>query len=400
MSLLSAQQLLNRHKQQGFTLIELLVASSLSLIIILAMGGAYLKTQQLNVANVRKVTSQQEARTTLNMVAYSIRNAGSYGCYSYNDADINNRLSVDDKIKNSLLSPVTKSFFLGDANKSYNNVRMLTKAQLIEKFGEETMKAKFSDIGDAAFAVQGAYSNNYDPVSSSYASWKSTDQSIKADIQRHAWVVVSDCQKAVVMPQEGAADGKTGTNKGSFVNCANNANNAVCFNMGTTTVRTYNEYVYFVGTQIATGRTGLFRLELMTEKADVAAFDLDKPDFLIDAGTGTVAMTVEADYLAPTKPDEMATACEAKIEDVVISDEKGTQGKKENQGEKETQVVQKTKLQTLKPTASISKTLTTPVSFKTTITITNEAGKETKFPIVTTVRGANICANEPNISKL
>ena len=66
--------------QKGFTLIEFMVAAILGLIVLLAIGGAYVSTQKVNEVATSRVTRQQELRMANNLLIRDARMAGSFGC--------------------------------------------------------------------------------------------------------------------------------------------------------------------------------------------------------------------------------------------------------------------------------------------------------------------------------
>ncbi|WP_058357892.1 PilW family protein [Vitreoscilla massiliensis] len=67
-------------RQTGFTLIEFIVAAILGLIVLLAIGGAYVATQRVNETATARVNRQQELRLAGNMLIRDARNAGTFGC--------------------------------------------------------------------------------------------------------------------------------------------------------------------------------------------------------------------------------------------------------------------------------------------------------------------------------
>lgn len=72
----------NRAKHAGFTLIEFLVASALSLIVIVAAGGTYFMTRQLNANAQKRLDVQQNLRNAASLITRDARNAGAFGCFS------------------------------------------------------------------------------------------------------------------------------------------------------------------------------------------------------------------------------------------------------------------------------------------------------------------------------
>lgn len=83
-----------RRAQSGFTLIEFVVASALGLMIILAIGGAYVATQRVNETASMRVERQQELRLASSLLVRDARMAGSFGCASL-PALTSEGLSVD-----------------------------------------------------------------------------------------------------------------------------------------------------------------------------------------------------------------------------------------------------------------------------------------------------------------
>ena len=76
----STASILNVNKQHGFTLIEFMVAAILGLIVLLAIGGAYVSTQRVNEVATSRVARQQELRMANNFLIRDARMAGSFGC--------------------------------------------------------------------------------------------------------------------------------------------------------------------------------------------------------------------------------------------------------------------------------------------------------------------------------
>ena len=77
---LPTNRMMNVNKQHGFTLIEFMVAAILGLIVLLAIGGAYVSTQRVNEVATSRVARQQELRMANNFLIRDARMAGSFGC--------------------------------------------------------------------------------------------------------------------------------------------------------------------------------------------------------------------------------------------------------------------------------------------------------------------------------
>lgn len=69
-------------RTQGFTLIEFLVASSLGIIVLLAIGTTYTITNSMKRTSESRLSVQQDLRTAAEMIIRDARMAGSFGCFN------------------------------------------------------------------------------------------------------------------------------------------------------------------------------------------------------------------------------------------------------------------------------------------------------------------------------
>lgn len=67
---------------KGFTLIEFLVASSLGIIVLLAIGTTYSITNQMKRTSESRLSAQQDLRSAAEMIIRDARMAGSFGCFN------------------------------------------------------------------------------------------------------------------------------------------------------------------------------------------------------------------------------------------------------------------------------------------------------------------------------
>ncbi len=368
-------------KQQGFTLIELLVASALSLIIILATTGAYIKTKQLNRDSMQRITLQQELRTTANMLSHVIRNAGSYGCYAYNDNIADNKLKASSVAINGN-AKLQSLFFDGldessMKNSKYQNVRILKENELTTKLAG--LKNKFKDFGNTAIAIQGTVGLDFDPkgqqgIHPDFSVWGTKDKTLIPLMDKKTWVVISDCESAKLLPSI-AASSKNDESIAANPEC--NTGDCSSFK-SVTTVRPYYEEVYFFATSLDTGRRGLYRIQMDFDGAGKtysnAFYNIAKPQLLLDStGYDSSDMVIDGYYLDGTASD------------------KGCVSKVKNGFTEQSSVLVKNK----------NNDVTTPVMVEINISLksgnNSEKDGSLDYQIVATVRGANVCANEPGI---
>ena len=75
-------------RQRGLTLIELMISVALSLVILSAMSYIYVSSRGVYRSNEAMARAQETGRFALEWLARDIRNAGNFGCISYNTPQI------------------------------------------------------------------------------------------------------------------------------------------------------------------------------------------------------------------------------------------------------------------------------------------------------------------------
>ncbi|MDO5640075.1 MAG: prepilin-type N-terminal cleavage/methylation domain-containing protein [Neisseria sp.] len=69
-------------QMKGFSLIEFLVASTLSMIVLIAVSSGYFVSRQLSDTALARLNVQQDLRNASNMIVRDARMAGSFGCFN------------------------------------------------------------------------------------------------------------------------------------------------------------------------------------------------------------------------------------------------------------------------------------------------------------------------------
>ena len=69
-------------KPYGFTLIEFLVASSLALVVLLAIGITYGITSRMRTNSESRLAAQQDLRNASELILRDAQMAGSFGCFN------------------------------------------------------------------------------------------------------------------------------------------------------------------------------------------------------------------------------------------------------------------------------------------------------------------------------
>ena len=69
-------------KPHGFTLIEFLVASSLALVVLLAIGITYGITSRMRTNSESRLAAQQDLRNASELILRDAQMAGSFGCFN------------------------------------------------------------------------------------------------------------------------------------------------------------------------------------------------------------------------------------------------------------------------------------------------------------------------------
>ena len=71
-----------RAKSHGFTLIEFMVASTLAIVVLLAIGITYSITSNMRNASEYRLAAQQDLRNTSELILRDAQMAGSFGCFN------------------------------------------------------------------------------------------------------------------------------------------------------------------------------------------------------------------------------------------------------------------------------------------------------------------------------
>lgn len=80
---------------KGFTLIEFLVASSLGVIVLLAIGTTYSITNKMKRTSESRLSAQQDLRSAAEMIIRDARMAGSFGCFNLGNLEQKEFAGVD-----------------------------------------------------------------------------------------------------------------------------------------------------------------------------------------------------------------------------------------------------------------------------------------------------------------
>jgi len=73
---------LPQNTEHGFTLLEFMVASSLALIVLLAIGITYGTTSKMKRTSENRLAAQQDLRNVSELILRDAQMAGAFGCFN------------------------------------------------------------------------------------------------------------------------------------------------------------------------------------------------------------------------------------------------------------------------------------------------------------------------------
>ena len=264
--------------QRGFTLIEIMVAAILGLIVLLAIGGAYVSTQKVNEVATSRVTRQQELRMANNLLIRDARMAGSFGCANLSALTGGAGVSVDQGA--DLLTTSDASYF--NINDIEGNNRVYS-AQILSGTTAEAMKDTITPSGFTLKSdlVIFNYGINTQPLltvstatgSNALTGFTVSDASSFVGGQNNARVVLASCNRLDILQKSqlsisGKSVGLSGPNipmNKTGVNAVVSPSAIEHFSVQAT-LSNLQTIAYAVGNiQNDTGASSLYRFELLND---------------------------------------------------------------------------------------------------------------------------------------
>ncbi|QMT39553.1 PilW family protein [Neisseria shayeganii] len=233
------------NSNKGFTLIEFLVASSLGIIVLLAIGTTYTITNTMKRTSENRLAAQQDLRAAAEMIIRDARMAGSFGCFNLGNLEQKSFPGINDSAKGLQLQ-LGDEKFSGVSVFNINNVRSAFNQNSFELLGDPLV---FS------------YGINPEPVSGS--ATVSTSSNVAAWAAAGGRVALASCFKMEI-------DGVTVSNGDVRVNGAlprqdTLTNDDLIFYTPQTTLSQLHVNAYAIGRVAGvddTGSMGLYRFTL------------------------------------------------------------------------------------------------------------------------------------------
>lgn len=268
----------NVNQQYGFTLIEFMVAAILGLIVLLAIGGAYVSTQKVNEVATSRVVRQQELRMANNLIIRDARMAGSFGCANLSALSGGEGVSIDQGV-NKLNRNTDASYFdindAAGADRIYsaqivpsNSAVMVSTAsgKFVAKSGSDVVIFNYGINTQPLLTVTNTGTNNL-------SDFTLSDASFFAGASDDARVVLASCNRLDIL-QKSQLSVDVSTKKISITSLTIpinktgvapvNAPSAIEHYAVQATLSNLQTVVYAVGNiSNDTGASGLYRFELL-----------------------------------------------------------------------------------------------------------------------------------------
>lgn len=154
-------------KIKGFSLIEFLVASTLSMIVLMAVTSTYFTARNLNNTATSRLSVQQDLRSASTLLARDARMAGSFGCFNMADHEAtavvgdnsNSPFALRSNTVNGKMVPITEGRISYSGFSQPNNSNALIFQYGVDATGSNanvasscTSIAKDTNIADLAAA--------------------------------------------------------------------------------------------------------------------------------------------------------------------------------------------------------------------------------------------------------
>ena len=135
----SVSNYLPQRTEYGFTLIEFMVASSLALIVLLAIGITYGTTSRMKRTSENRLAAQQDLRNVSELILRDAQMAGAFGCFNMGNLVFKEFPTSPDS-SDGFQSPAKFQLRLGDQD--YNGISTMSNADATAAFSHHNFTPK------------------------------------------------------------------------------------------------------------------------------------------------------------------------------------------------------------------------------------------------------------------
>ncbi|VDG99274.1 MULTISPECIES: PilW family protein [unclassified Eikenella] len=344
--------LLPQNTEYGFTLIEFMVASSLALVVLLAIGITYGTTSRMKRTSENRLAAQQDLRNVSELVLRDAQMAGAFGCFNMGNL-VPKELPTSPGSSDGFQSPAKFQLKLGDPN--YNGISTMSNTDASAAFSRHNFIPK-----PRSKVLVFTYGLHPTPLDSTGTKTTGASEELRSVVRASGHVALSSCSRMYIDKHRGnnikinsnevdVSDFGTGPR-------TSNSNNSAVFYIPQTTLSQVYSAAYVVG-----------RINGVNDTDALYRFTLDKN------GQWSNPQLMAAN-IQSMQYSAIYSGCDDTSTKVTFS---------ENRDQ-------------LKSTANITRVSTLPTIIEVQLRLNNSPstyGVVNQYLIRANVRGGNICAN-------
>lgn len=181
---------LSRGSEYGFTLIEFMVASSLALIVLLAIGITYGTTSRMKRTSENRLAAQQDLRNVSELILRDAQMAGAFGCFNMGNL-VPKEFPTSPGSSDGFQSPEKFQLKLGDPD--YNGISTMSHADATAAFSRHNFTPK-----SGAKILVFTYGLYPTPLDSTGTKTVGASEELKSVVQAGGYVALSSCSRMYI----------------------------------------------------------------------------------------------------------------------------------------------------------------------------------------------------------
>ena len=181
---------LPQNTEHGFTLLEFMVASSLALIVLLAIGITYGTTSKMKRTSENRLAAQQDLRNVSELILRDAQMAGAFGCFNMGNL-VPKEFPTSPDSSDGFQSPAKFQLKLGDQN--YNGISTMSGTDATAAFSRHNFTPK---SGSSVLVF--TYGLHPTPLDISGTKTNGASDELKSVVQAGGHVALSSCSRMYI----------------------------------------------------------------------------------------------------------------------------------------------------------------------------------------------------------
>lgn len=191
----SVSNYLPQRTEYGFTLIEFMVASSLALIVLLAIGITYGTTSRMKRTSENRLAAQQDLRNVSELILRDAQMAGAFGCFNMGNLVFKEFPTSPDS-SDGFQSPAKFQLRLGDQD--HNGISTMSNADATAAFSHHNFTPK-----SGSNVLVFTYGLHPTPLDSTGTKTNGASDELKSVIQAGGHIALSSCARMYIDKNRG-----------------------------------------------------------------------------------------------------------------------------------------------------------------------------------------------------